>query len=94
MQAITSRPETEKDSTDPAAAVVSKPRSLSHADLALIVAILAPLAIMGLLVLVGVGVGAAVCIMFVSVFAVTTTMDVGWLLRRSRSTNDLCRPQS
>jgi hypothetical protein len=94
MQGITSRPETERSSSDPAVAVDPSPRWLSHADLALIVAILAPLAIIGLLVLIGFGVGAALCITLVLVFAVTTTMDVRRLLRRRRSTNDLSRCQS
>jgi hypothetical protein len=94
MQAITSRPETERSSTDPVVAADQKVGSVSLADLALIGAILAPLAITGLLVLVGFGVGAAVCIMFVSVFAVTTAMDVRWLLNRRRSKRILCRSQS
>lgn len=94
MQTITSRPETERSSTDPAAGVDPTPGSLSHADLALIIAILAPLAIMGLLVLVGFGIGAAVCIMFVLVFAVTTAIDVRCFLRRRRPRSELCRSQS
>jgi Flp pilus assembly protein TadB len=94
MQTITSRPETERSSTDPAAAFDPTPGAMSHADLALIIAILAPLAIVGLLVLVGLGIGAAVCIMFVLVFAVTTAMDVRWLLYRRRSRRAPCRSQS
>ncbi|MCU1360113.1 MAG: hypothetical protein JWN99_1402 [Ilumatobacteraceae bacterium] len=70
------------------------PRSLSHADLALVVAFLAPLTIIGLLVLTGFGVGAAVCTSFAVIVAATTAMDVRWLRRRRRSTNDLCRSQS
>ncbi len=93
MQSITSRPET-KSSLYPAVAVDPTPGSVSHADLALVTAVLAPLAIIGLLVLIGFGVGAAVCIMFVLVFAVATTMDVRWLLRRRRFRNDLCRSRS
>lgn len=93
MQVMTSTPETESISTDPDVAVDPTPHSQSHADIILGAAILAPLTITGLLVLIGVSIGAAVCIMFVSVFAVTTTTDLRWFLRRRRSMNDLCRPQ-
>ena len=92
MQAITSRPEMESGSTDPARAVV--PDSPSHADVALAVAVLGPVVVLGLLVLIGISVGAAVCATFVIVFVVTTTLDVRWLLRRRRSTNDLHWPAS
>jgi len=68
---------------------------MSRVDLAVMVAIPAPMAILGLLVLVGVDVTAAVCITFLLVFTVTTTMDVRfWLLeRRRRSTNDPSGPR-
>lgn len=59
----------------------------SHPDHALVSALIAPLAIMGLLVLVGVSVGVGVCTMFVCVFAVSTTLDVRWLLRSRRDRN-------
>ena len=85
MQAITSRPETERSTTDPAPTVDPTPGSVSHADVALVVAILAPLAIIGLLVLIGLGIAAAVCITLVLVFVVTTTMDVRWLIQRRKS---------
>ena len=55
---------------------------LSRTDLALAIAITAPLAIIGLLVLFGLGIDAAACITFALVFVVTTTLDVRWLLRR------------
>ena len=93
MQTTRSRPEAHS-SGDSAVAAVPTLGSVSHADVALVVAVLAPLAIIGLLVLIGFGVGAAVCIMFVLVFAVTTTMDVRWLLRRRRFRNDLRRCQA
>jgi len=82
MHAIKSHPETQSRSWT---------ASSSHADVALVAAILAPLAILGFLVLIGVGVGVAVCIMFASVFAVTTTLDVRCLLRCRRARNDLRR---
>lgn len=94
MQTITSHPETDASSTESTVAVDPTPRSLSHADLTLIAAILAPLAIIGLLVLIGFGVGAAVCIMFVLVFAVTTAMDLRWFLLRRRFGNDVCGAES
>jgi len=54
----------------------------------LIGAIVAPLAIIGLLVLAGVGIGVAVCISFVVTFTVTTTLDLKWLLRRRHLAGD------
>lgn len=90
MHTITSRPETRSDaSTDHVVERASTPVSSTHADLVLVAAPLVPLAIVGLLVLIGVGFGAAVCIMFASVFAVTTALDVTWLRRSRRDPNDL-----
>jgi hypothetical protein len=89
MQAITSRPQSESSPIDPAVAVNPTPDSVSHADVALVVAILGPLALIGLLALVGLGIAPAVCITFALVFAVTTTTDIRWLLQRRRSTKDL-----
>ncbi len=90
MHAITSYPETRSySSADQVVESASTPVSSTHGDFALVAALLAPLAIVGFLVLIGVGVGVAVCIMFASVFAVTTTLDVTWLLRSRRDRNDL-----
>ncbi len=90
MHAIKSHPETQ---TCPAADQVvesdSRPTSSSGADFALVAALVSPLAIVGLLVVTGVGVGVAVCIMFASVFVITTTLDARWLLRSRRDRNDL-----
>ena len=58
---------------------------LSRTDIALAIASLAPLVIVGLLVLIGFGIEAAACITFVLVFVVTSTMDFRWLLRRRGS---------
>jgi hypothetical protein len=92
MHAIKSHPETQRcSSADQVVESASRPVSSSHADFALVAALLAPLAIVGFLVLIGVGVGVAVCIMFASVFAVTTTLDVRWVLRCRRDRNDLSR---
>lgn len=92
MHAIKAHPETQTyPSADQVVGSDSRPDSSPVADVALVAAILAPLAIVGFLVLIGVGVAGAVCIMFVSVFAVTTTLDVRWLLLRRRVINDLCR---
>ena len=88
MQTLTRRPETERGSPAGQAAASTPPSSSINADLALIGAILAPMAIMGLLVVTGVGIAAAVCIMFASVYAVTTTLDVGWVVRRRRASNE------
>ena len=89
MQAITSRPETESSSIDPAVAANPTRDSVSHADVALVVAILGPLALIGLLTLLGLGIAPAVCITFALVCAVTTTLDIRWLLQHRRSTKDL-----
>lgn len=95
MQDVSSRSETERSSSDHAVPVGPRSRAMSRVDLAVMVAIPAPMAILGLLVLVGVDVTAAVCITFLLVFTVTTTMDVRfWLLeRRRRSTNDPSGPR-
>ena len=82
MHATTSRPEADPSST---AEVGPTPSSVSRADVALGAAIIAPLGIIGLLVLLGFGIDAAACITFVVVFAVTTTLDVTWTFRRRRS---------
>ena len=63
----------------------------ANADVALVAAVVAPLTIVGLLALGGVGVATAVCIMFVSVFAVTTTLDVKWLVQRRRARSEVRR---
>jgi hypothetical protein len=92
MHAIKSHPETRTcPPADKAVEGDSRPSLSSHADYALVAALVAPLSIVGLLVLIGVGVGLAVCSMFVCVFAVTTTLDVRWLLRSRRDRNDLHR---
>jgi Flp pilus assembly protein TadB len=92
MHTITSHPETHRcPSADQVVESDSTPVSSSNAEYALVAALLTPLAIVGLLILVGVGIGVAVCIMFVCVFAVTTTLDVRWLLRSRRDRNDVRR---
>ncbi|HEX2782581.1 MAG TPA: hypothetical protein VHN36_03275 [Ilumatobacteraceae bacterium] len=92
MHAIKSHPETRRcPSADQVVESDSRPVSSSHADFALVAALVAPPSIVGLLVIIGVGVGVAVCIMFVCVFAVTTMLDVRWLLRRQRANDDLRR---
>jgi len=94
MQEATSRPETEGSATDPAAAVDRTTRQPSQADLALVFAVVAPLAIIGLLVLVGFGLAVAICITFVVASAGTMSQDVRWFLHRRRLRNDSCRSQS
>jgi hypothetical protein len=90
MHAIKSHPAAQRcPSADQVVASGSQAVSTSHANFALVAAVLVPLSIVGLLVLIGVGVGVAVCSMFVSVFAVTTTLDVRWLLQRRRDRIDL-----
>ncbi|MCU1397168.1 MAG: hypothetical protein JWN62_277 [Acidimicrobiales bacterium] len=91
MQEIASHQESAQSSTVRIEAVGRTRRALSGADLAVMVAIPAPMAIFGLLVLFGFGVAAAAIITVLLVFAVTMTMDVrSWLRdRRHRSRKDL-----
>jgi hypothetical protein len=84
MLRTTSRPETGGNPTEPAAVDDSRKHFLRRADVALILAVVSPLAIMGLLVLFGADPGVAVCVTFVLAFAVTTTMDLTWFVRRHR----------
>jgi len=90
MNAITSHPESRSGpSTDQAVDSACIPVASIDAAFALIAAVLVPPAVVGLLVLIGVAVGIAVCVMFASVFAVTTSLDIRWLVRSRRNRNDL-----
>jgi hypothetical protein len=53
-----------------------------HVDGALVVALLAPPALIGLLMALGLQFALAVCVMFAVVFAVTTSEDAMWTWRR------------
>ena len=88
MYAIKSQPETLRSPSADQVESGSRPDSTSHADYLLVAALVVPVSIVGLLVLIGVGIGVAVCIMFAAVFAVTTTLDVKWLLRSRRDSDD------
>jgi len=90
MNAITSQPESRSGSSaDQAVESASIPVASTHADFALVAALLVPPAVVGVLIFIGVAVGVAVCIMFASVFAVTTTLDVRSLIRSRRDRNHL-----
>ena len=90
MHAIKPNPEAQRcTAADPVLQRDANPISSPHADVLLAAAILAPLAILGLLVLAGVGIGVAACIMLGSVFAAATAFDVRWLQRCRRDRNDL-----
>ena len=53
-----------------------------RADLALVVALVAPLGLVCVLMAFGVSYGIALCIVFVALFVTTTAMDVAWRWRR------------
>ena len=74
-------------------ATTPSPRSASSSkyDIALVAAVLGPLVLFGLFTMIGFSAATAVCIMFVAVFAVTTTLDVRWLIRRRRASADWSR---
>ncbi|MGZ4671912.1 MAG: hypothetical protein ACXV5U_13175 [Ilumatobacteraceae bacterium] len=57
-----------------------------RADIALVAALVVPLLALGGLVLAGVPIAIAVCVQFVLVFAVTTALDIRWMLRHRRPT--------
>ena len=96
MQETASHQKPERSSAARGVAVGRTRRASSRADLAVMIAIPAPMAILGLLVLIGVGVTVAVGSTLLLVCAVTTTMDVRWWLleRRRRSTHDLSASES
>lgn len=53
-----------------------------NADAALIVALVAPPALIATLSWLGLSFGLAVCVVFAAVFVVTTVIDVRWMWRR------------
>jgi hypothetical protein len=53
-----------------------------YLDIALVVALVGPPALVGLLGLLGLGFAVAVCVVFAAVFIITTAEDVTWMWRR------------
>ena len=53
-----------------------------YLDVALVVALIGPPALIGLLMLLGLGFALAVCVVFAAVFVITTAEDVRWMWRR------------
>ena len=51
-------------------------------DIALVVALVGPPALIGLLMLLGLGFASAVCLVFAVVFVITTAEDVMWMRQR------------
>ena len=88
MQPIPSQPTIAERSPADHSAARAAVDSSSRADIALAVAILGPLAMIGLMMLIGVGIAVALCATFVFVFSMTTMMDVVRFLRRRRVRND------
>jgi hypothetical protein len=59
-----------------------------RADRALVIALLAPPALIALLMTIGVQFALAVCVMFAFVFVITTSMDAMWMWRRHMDRED------
>jgi hypothetical protein len=59
-----------------------------HADGALVIALLAPPALIALLMALGLQFAVAVCVMFAVVFVVTTSEDLMWMWRRHTDRDD------
>ena len=53
-----------------------------YLDIALVVALVGPPAVIGLLMLLGLGFAPAVCVVFAVVFVITTAQDATWMWQR------------
>ena len=83
MQTIDSLTETiEQSSQEPAQVRTRASFPGRHLDIALVVALVGPPALIGLLMLLGVGFAVAVCVAFAAVFVITTAEDVTWIWQR------------
>jgi hypothetical protein len=83
MQRIDSPTETIKQSSQEAAQVRIRTSFVGrYLDIALVVAIVGPPALIGLLILLGVGFTRAVCVVFAAVFVITTAEDVTCVWQR------------
>lgn len=83
MQMIDSPTETiERPSQEPRQVRTQTSSVGRYLDIALVVALLGPLALIGLLMLLGLGFALAVCVVFAAVFVMTTVEDATWVWQR------------
>jgi hypothetical protein len=83
MQTIESPTEIiERPSHEPTQVRTRTSVSGRYLDIALVVALVGPPALIGLLMLLGLGFALAVCVMFAAVFFLTTAEDVTWMWQR------------
>jgi hypothetical protein len=83
MQTIESPTETVERSSQELTQVRTRASfSGRYLDIALVVALVGPPALIGLLMLLGLGFALAVCVVFAAVFVVTTAEDVTWMWQR------------
>jgi hypothetical protein len=83
MQTIESPTETiEQPSRELTQARTHTSSSGRYLDIALVVAVVGPPALIGLLMLLGLGFALAVCVVFAAVFVLTTAEDVTWSWQR------------
>ena len=83
MQTIESPTETvEQSSQEPTLVRTRTSFPGRYLDIALVVALVGPPALIGLLMLLGLGFALAVCVVFAAVFVITTAEDVTWMWQR------------
>jgi hypothetical protein len=83
MQTIESPTETVEQSSQELTQVRTRTSfSGRYLDIALVVALVGPPALIGLLMLLGLGFALAVCVVFAAVFVITTAEDVTWMWQR------------
>jgi len=91
MQTIESSTETTGHSTQQT--TDHRPRTSAvgrHLDIALVVAVVGPPALIGLLMLLGLGFASAACAVFAVVFAITTGYDATWVWQRRADRENQC----
>jgi hypothetical protein len=89
MQTIDSPPETtEQSSHEPHRVPTPTSDAGRYLDIALVCALLGPPALIGLLMLLGLGFALAVCVVFAAVFVITTVKDVTWMWQRRTNRED------
>ena len=86
MHTIQSPTQVLEPSSPATAPALSRSPSKAHrnADSALVVALVAPPALIATLSWLGLSFGLAVCVVFAAVFVVTTVIDARWMWRRHR----------
>ena len=72
----------ERPSQEPSQVRTQRSSVGRYLDIALVLALVGPPALIGLLMLLGLGFALAVCVVFAAVFVLTTTEDVTWMWQR------------